>query len=122
MLVVLKTVGAWLKKNWKWILLPVGIILLVIRFLKKPPTVVSPELTEAEEVARKAKEQAERNIRDARITKDETITGLKRKRITDVKALNDEQRKKVKELEDDPEALNAFLLEVGEDMRDDEKP
>lgn len=106
----------WLKKNWKSVLLGVGTLgigLLVGRTLKKPPKVVNPELVDHEEARKKAEEDALRKMVDAELERDKRLAELEREHEETIKKLTDEQRAEAYELEEDPEALNDYLLRVG---------
>jgi hypothetical protein len=111
---------AWLKKNWKAVLLGVstlGVGLLVGRVLKKPQVVVNPELVEAEEVRRQADEELEKKTRDAALERDRQFAEVIKEHEDTVAQLTDQQKAAVQDLEDDPQALNDYLLEVGRGVR-----
>lgn len=111
-------VWAWLKANWKWLLFPIGILLLVIGwFSGKRIDVVSPGSVAASDAARKARDEAERKAKEAEAARAKRIEELKKEHDATIQKLTDEQKGKVEELLDDPDELNKYLLDVGKRMR-----
>jgi hypothetical protein len=109
----------WLKRNWKWLLFPIGIIAFIGGFLlrRRRPDVVAPELVGAAETALKANDKAEEEREEAREEKDEKIAEIEKEHATTVAKLTRKQRDDVEELKDDPDKLNDYLLDVGKDIR-----
>lgn len=112
-------VWAWLKKYWKWLLFPVGILLGILSMLgrKRIFNVVSPELVEAEKVREEAEEDKRQRIEELEQERSERLEEIERVHADTVSKLTDEQKKRVEELREDPDELNDFLLEVGKDIR-----
>ena len=116
----LKKAGAWLKANWKSVLLGIftlGIGLLVGKALKKPSVVVAPELVGAEEERQKAQEAEDKARAKAAQERADKLEEVEKAHSETIKQLTDGQREKVDELRDDPEKLNSYLISVGKDLR-----
>lgn len=111
----------WWRKNWKWVLLPIGIISFILGFLltsRRKQQVVAPKLLKALEVETQATINAEAKVHEAEETRDEQIKKIEEEHKETVESLTDEQKGKLEELKGDPEKLNAFLLNVGKSVRD----
>lgn len=115
----MSTAWAWVKKNWKWLLFPIGILLFVIGKVsaKKSYRVINPELVDAEKTKRKAREESEAKNLEAKKERDKRLAEVVEAHDTKLQNLTAEQNEKVDELRDDPERLNEYLLEVGKDIR-----
>ena len=117
----LKRSWSWLKKYWKWLLFPVGIALYVVGRLAgsrgRPVEVASPALTEAEKVRQEATSKADSEKAEAARGRDEEIRGIEAEHAQTLAKLTREQRDEMEELQGDPEALNAFLIGVGKELR-----
>ena len=113
----------WVKLYWKWLLFPVGIISSLVIFLlgrssKETTTqLVAPALVEAEEIKAKAGLLAEQRTMEADLKRQQQLRLLEQEHADLLRQLDTEQRSKVTELLDDPEALNAYLLQVGQSIR-----
>jgi hypothetical protein len=108
----------WLKKNWRWLVLPVGIALFLAGYLiRKKPKVLAPEMVGASEVERNATDDAAAAVAAAVKEKDERLAEIEKEHAATLEKLTDGQRAKVKELHEDPEKLNDFLLHIGRDIR-----
>lgn len=115
-------IWAWFKKNWKTVLLGVctlGVGLLFGRLFRKPPVVVAPELVEAEEVASDAADKRDAEIAEAKQELDAEVAKVLEEHAKGVNELSAEQQQRVSELAGDPDALNAYLIQVGKDLRDE---
>lgn len=106
----------WLKKNWHWVLFPIGIALAVFGFRRKTP-VVAPALVGADEVLDREDTKADLVKAQALADKDKQIAEITQKHDATIAKLTEEQRKEADSLQEDPEKLNAFLLNVGRDQR-----
>jgi len=115
----LKRAWLWLKKYWMWLLLPVGIVVFLVgRFTgRKTPDVVAPELIGAADKKLKEDEKAEQAKEEAKVKLVERVAEVKREHAETVEKLTDTQKELVEDLTEDPEALNAFLKSVGEEVR-----
>jgi hypothetical protein len=108
----------WLKKYWKWLLFPIGIIVFILGYSVRPkPKVLSSELTGAADAKKKADDKAAEETGKARAERDAQLAGIEREHASTIAKLTKEQRAKVKELREDPDKVNAFLIGVGKDIR-----
>jgi hypothetical protein len=116
----MKNALAWLKKNWKSVLLGIftlGLGLLAGRAFKKAPQVVNPELVEAGKKQLEAQEKADAKVEEARVVQVTKVEALKQEHATVVAKLTRAQRDEMEAVEHDPKKLNEFLLGVGNDIR-----
>lgn len=110
----------WLKKNWQWVLVPIGVLLFATKLLGgRRTTVVASELTGAAEVEREAEAVANREKAEATKRRLTRLRVVKEEHAEAVKVLTKEQAARVDELLEDPEGLNSYLLDVGKQVRDD---
>ena len=109
----------WFKKYWMWLLFPVGVLVFIVGRLtaKGPPTIIAPEVVGAEEERRRAREEADRKAFEAERDRQIKLDKVRERHDELIKDLTDEQQEKVKELEEDPDKLNEFLLDVGRAVR-----
>ena len=111
---------AWLKANWKAVLLGIvtlGIGLVVGKTLRKPQKVVNPELVGADRVKREAQAEEDRTRLKATKERSERLSEVEKKHAEALRSLTDKQHSEVAELKDDPTKLNEYLLGVGKDTR-----
>lgn len=116
----LRKVWGWLKKYWKYLLFPVGIVLGILGVLAKRKDlgdIVAPKEVETEEERDEANAEATRLSEQAKIVRDAKVEFLKREHAETIEELTDKQKAQVDELEEDPDALNEFLLGVGKEIR-----
>jgi len=118
-LLVLKKVWEWLKKYWKYILFPVGIVLGILGALstRRAVEVTPSEVGEAEKEKRRAEEEAEEKVREAETKKLQRIQEIEEEHRAVIEQLTEEQQSRVEELRESPEDLNTFLLDVGKQIR-----
>lgn len=112
-------VWLWLKKYWKWLIFPIGILVFVLGRLtsRKLPAVIAPELLGAAEVKEKADRQAVvelRKLDDERQTK---VKEIEERHSEVISKLTDDQKKKYEAIKADPNEVNNFLLDIGKDIR-----
>jgi Sec-independent protein translocase protein TatA len=107
----------WLKKNWQWVLLPVGLLLLLSRLRPRAPEVVSSSLIGAGETQRAAEQRADEQVEEARAELDEKVEQAAQEHQSQVRSLVEKQKDDAAELAEDPQRLNAFLLNVGKETR-----
>jgi hypothetical protein len=109
----------WLRANWKWLILPVGVLLWVLGRLsaKKPPDVVAPELLGAAKGIQAASDKASLDLANAARAKDAEITLVDGVHSDAVHKAVQAQENKYEELKDKPEEVNSFLASVGKDIR-----
>jgi len=109
---------AWLKKNWKWLVFPVGIALYLLGYYAhKKPVVVAPESVGAAAVKEQAKEEAKKSEAQAEEERLLNLATITNEHANTIKHLTDEQKEKAKELSADPVKLNDFLIDVGKSIR-----
>jgi hypothetical protein len=119
-LLFLRRVWTWLKKYWKYLLFPVGILLGVLGMLSKRKDlgdVVAPKEVETEGERDQANQEAKELSAEAKAERDEKVMEIGREHLGTVMKLTDEQKVKARELVDDPEQLNEYLLDVGKEIR-----
>lgn len=108
----------WLQRNWQWILLPIGLLMVVGKaFGGRRVTVVGSELTGAAEVAHKAEEKAAKQLVEATQTRDEALAEAKRSHAVELNEVVQDQKDAAPELMANPDALNAHLKGVGKKVR-----
>ena len=118
-LIFLHKVWAWLKKYWKWLLFPVGILLGILSMLggKKIGNVVAPEAVKAEEERIKHELEAQKKAEQAEALRKGKVEFIEREHAKTLEKLTDDQKARVEELREDPDELNGFLIGVGKDIR-----
>jgi hypothetical protein len=101
MILFLKKAWEWIKKYWKWLLFPVGILAAIISFVigrssrdTIPPTPIPDLGKEGEEALEVAKKAAEE--RDAKLAE------LRAKHQARLEQMDVEQKKQLEELKDKP--------------------
>jgi hypothetical protein len=117
---MLVRVWVWLKANWRWLLFPAGLLVFLAGWLtrsRSTPVVVSPALQEAAQAAARAGEEADRQAAGAARVRDERVRQIEVEHAEALKKLTDAERAQVRELQDDPEKLNQFLVDVGRQTR-----
>jgi len=116
-----KAVSDWVKRNWywiKWVLLPLGVILFVLEALsKRSITVLDTPLVDADkkkeeldQAAKDAEEKAAKE-RDAELKKADQAAD------SNMAVVVDAQKKAAPGLQEDEDALNKELLEIGQQQR-----
>lgn len=110
---------AWLKRSWKWLLLPVGVLIWVAARLtsKKEVTVISPGLVEHEEVRERLELEATQKKAAADVKAAEQLSGIEATRTQTVAKETQKQIDAIKEAQDDSQKVNDLLKSVGKDMR-----
>lgn len=103
----------WVKKNWHWIVVPVGVVLYLMgRAGRRNVHVVSPQLVQHEEVEREAEQKATSEQQAAAKTHDEKVQQVDQVYENLVKNIKAADARRAEALKDDPVALNRFLKEV----------
>ncbi len=114
----LKAAWDWLKRNWMWILLPVGVLVAVARLFKGgSPPVIAPGSVEASRVQTAEREKADAAVQKADEERKAKLEEIEKEHGEALSKLTEEQSNKVAELVDDPDALNDYLLKVSKGMR-----
>lgn len=118
-MILLAKTWLWLKANWKWLLFPLGALIWLIGFLsaRRNVTAASPELLGAASTIRKADEEAKKELDEADTMRMHKIDEADKKRDDAVATVIENQEKDAKELQDDPDKLNSFLLNTGKAVR-----
>ena len=109
----------WIKKYWKWLLPPLGVLIWILGRLTASKTVqvVAPELVGAEEVKEKANQQAKVDLGKAAAQKDAQVKVLEEKHSEAIASLTEGQKKQYEDIKNDPDAVNSFLTDVGKSIR-----
>ena len=109
----------WLKKNWKWLLFPLGILIFIVGYgTRKQSVVVAPELLGAAEDKKKAEEKAAGEITEAKEDRDKQLAEIEKEHADVVAKLTQGQKEQLEELKKDPEKLNKFLIDLGKSIRE----
>jgi hypothetical protein len=108
---------AWVKKNWHWVVLPVGILLYLMGRAGRKPPVVSPALVQHFEVVAKAEEKAQEQTAAAQAVHDEKVETVNHTHDQVIQRIKEADARTEAVLADDPIALNRFLKQVGRDQR-----
>lgn len=110
----------WIKDHWQWILFPIGILLFILRLLPRTGVVTIDPTAEADKRAREEKAKrdadaaAEKARRDAGLAEEQArlaarLAAVRQENQSKLQKLTEAQMGEAARLEDDPEALNAFL-------------
>jgi hypothetical protein len=100
MILVLKKVWAWLKRNWKWILFPVGLLMFIggiIIAVKSRDTDTPPPPDFGDEV-----DTLRDRITAANAERDRKLEELRQKNHERLTQLSGDQQKELEELKDKP--------------------
>lgn len=106
----------WLKKNWMWVVFPIGILVFIATY-RKLPDIISSETIGAGNVKRDADEKAEEKTEEAKAEQKAALEKVKKEHAGTIAKLTRKQRDQLEELRDDPDKVNAFLKSVGESIR-----
>ena len=110
----------WLKENWVWIILPIGIILYVLGYVSKKTrdvTVVPTELHEADKKKEVVRKELEVELEKLEADKQAQIAAVVKEHAAVIEKLTTEQADEAKKLLVSPAELNVYLLEVGRKVR-----
>lgn len=109
----------WLKKNWKWLLLPIGLLLWFIGRSsgKREVTVTSTALGEHEAMARQLDAEAAQQKATADAKESSALAGIAANQSAQTAAATQKQIDAAAAAEGDPYKVNSLLLDVGKDMR-----
>jgi predicted negative regulator of RcsB-dependent stress response len=111
-------IKSWLKKNWKWLLFPIGVALYVVGYFSRTKlNVVPSEVAGAAVVKDDADSKAEAAKVKAEEVRLEELVKVEKDHAATIDKLTDDQKEKAKELKGDPAKLNEFLLGIGKDIR-----
>lgn len=93
---ILKTVWAWLRKNWQWIVFPVGVLLFFASYLSVPKKYISDK--ELDEPIRKALDELKQSD-DKRRAQLEQLEQEHKERL---RVASEEQIEQIKQLKEKP--------------------
>lgn len=110
---------SWLEEKWKWILGVLALIgAMIITFLSsRKRTQALPVSTEAEAEKLKVEKASGEEAKAAEISKTWKITAIKQEHAEVIQKLDESQKKRYEELQEDPEALTNWLMDVGSNVR-----
>lgn len=108
----------WTKRNWKWLLFPIGILIYIAgRARPRDITMVSPELIGHSEVERELNAEADAKKQVVEKKTEEQLAGIEAQREASLAAEQQQQLDAAAAIENDPQAVNDFLKQVGKDIR-----
>lgn len=113
----LMKVGAFLKKWGPWVVFPIGVLMLIGKFLRPKVVVSSPELAQHAELKKKLDEQATVKKKQAEVAHQARTASIDEKYTRKVSEAQEAAAKKVDELRNDPVSLNDYLKRTGRDVR-----
>jgi hypothetical protein len=111
---------AWTKKNWQWLLLPIGIILYLVGRAGGDKVVISGQtqtLHDADEAAKTERDKAQAEKERLEAAKNKKVAEVLQEHDATLKKLTDEQKDEMSDLLKDPQELNEYLLQVGKEIR-----
>lgn len=110
---------AWLKRNWKWLIFPVGVLVYVIgrASSNKSTTVVSPELVGHQKVKEKLDAEAAQKKLDADEKAAAQLSEIAKDRSSTAASETQKQVDAVKAVQGNPEKVSDLLKQVGKDIR-----
>lgn len=109
---------AWLKKNWKWVLLPIGVLVwLAGRSSKQTTQVVSSSLTQHENYKARIDAQVKAKMDAAAEEREQALELTRRKNDEALRQIQMQAQAKAAELQANPENVNDFLKGVGAGVR-----
>lgn len=109
----------WLKRNWKWLLLPIGALAWLLGRLTAKKTVVveSSALEEHNEVVQKIEEEADVKREAAHKTLEGQLMGIDSAHSAAVTASTSTVIKEAGEAQGDSDKVNDLLKNLGKDLR-----
>lgn len=109
----------WLRKHWKWLLLPVGLLIWFLGRVtaKKQVTITSTALADADVAKAGIEEEAASRRKLADAKEAAQLGGVASQHAAAVATATQKQVDSAAEAQGDPERVNALLLSVGKDMR-----
>jgi len=108
----------WFQKNWRWVLFPIGILLLVLGWTRRTSvTVAGSSLLEADQNAKKLADQAAIKTQEAATLRDIKVDEADHALNVTVEAVQAHEKADAPVLAQDPDALNQALLAIGKQQR-----
>ena len=93
----MKKVWAWLRKNWMWVLFPIGILMTVICYVVWGPRPKPPDTT-TDDAANRAVD----DVINAEVDKTEAIKELEKRNNERLAKMTEDQQKEYDKLKDRP--------------------
>jgi len=123
MMLWLSVAWAWLKRNWHWIIAPVGVALWLLGRLgsKRPVVITSGQLAEQALTEAKAAQQAALARAEVDNAHAAALQKLDAGYAVQIKGVSQTAQREAEKVGDDPEAVNALLHGVSKDIRDEQK-
>lgn len=107
-------IWSWLKKWWKWLLFPIGILLFVLSLRRKTTTVVVSNGHATDLAIKTHDAQVAQQVAAAEAKAAAELKKIEEQHKETLEKLNDAQRLKYDELKKQgPKEINAWLLRVG---------
>jgi uncharacterized protein YhaN len=119
LLAKLKAVGAWVVRNWKWFLFPLGVLVWLVGKASAKTTVQvrSPEIEGHQALEWELASRTDGKIKEL-TEKKAADMGIINQNFEQVsKRLDEAEARKAQALQKDPEALTEFLKGVGREQR-----
>jgi len=110
----------WFKKYWKWLLFPVGLLLLILGYglaSRKRVVITSTALEGANEAKDKINAEASEKVRQADAKESGQLAGIAAQHSAAVASVTQKQLDAVEEAQGDSDKVNALLVDVGKGMR-----
>ena len=107
---------AWLKGNWQWVAVGLGLLVLFFRRSSSNP-VVSPASVEAEDARIRIDAEASTKVREADVDASRAEASVEAARSAAVSSATQSQVTAAAEASSSSEGVNELLLRVGKEMR-----
>lgn len=110
----------WLKKYWKWLLFPLGLLLLILGYGLAPRrkvVVTSTALAGADEAKVRINDEASVKVREADAKEAGQLAGISAQHSSAVAAVTQKQIAAAEQVQGDSDKVNSLLLQVGKDVR-----
>jgi len=109
----------WLKKYWKWLLLPLGVLLWLLgrATARKTVVVTSGALAQADEAKTEIDAKAASRVREADGKEAAQLAGISAQHSAAVASETQRLVDAAEEAQGDPDKVNDLLRQVGKDMR-----
>lgn len=106
----LKAAWEWVKKNWMWILFPVGIALFILgRLSRRPEVITSDPVQAADRRAREERQRREQELAAEQARLQARLDAVHAEHAEQLQQLTQEQRAEAATMSQDPDKLAAWL-------------
>lgn len=116
-----QAVTGWVKRNWfwlRWVLFPIGILLLVLGWMRRTNiTVIDTPLVDADRKKAELDQVAKDATDKAAKERDAEIERADQQADSNMAVVVDAQKQKAPKLQEDEDALNKELLDIGKQQR-----